>query len=187
MRVVCTVRWNVFFQHKSNIVFFDIFNCCIAAKTLVRYRMFKACGIYSSFNTKTFKFVSFCGIKVMKYFVSNGVTGKIITVLMGTFVTCYNWHHWLLNFIVWRVCRFYLNLRESGLVKHPTFRMPRIHVRRTDFGISQEVMEAAATEVISNNNQLEASLKSTEFDLSFHRFCVKLSKNENPQNGLQTI
>jgi len=65
--------------------------------------------------------------------------------------------------------------------------MPRTHVRRTDIGISQEVMEAAATEVISNNRSGRSVAE--EYGIchaSFHRFCVKLSKNENPQNGLQT-
>jgi hypothetical protein len=62
--------------------------------------------------------------------------------------------------------------------------MPRTRVRRTDREISQEVIKAAATEVIRNNRSVRSVDK--EFGIchiSLHRFSVKLRKYEKSQTG----
>jgi len=62
--------------------------------------------------------------------------------------------------------------------------VPRTRVRRRGRGISQEVIEAATVEVISNNRSVRSVAK--EFGIchiSLHRFCVKLRKNEKSQTG----
>jgi hypothetical protein len=62
--------------------------------------------------------------------------------------------------------------------------MPRTRVWLTDRGISQEIMEAGAAEVIGNNRSVRSVAKELGiFHASLHRFCVKLRKNENPQTG----
>jgi hypothetical protein len=67
-------------------------------------------------------------------------------------------------------------------VKYPIFfRMPRTRARRTDRGISQEVMEAASAEVISNNTSVRSvGGEYGIFHVSLHRSSVKLSKNDPP-------
>jgi hypothetical protein len=64
---------------------------------------------------------------------------------------------------------------------HIFFVLLSTRVRRSDRGISQQVVGAAGAEM--DNSEFGAALKCAEFFLFLGRFCIKLLKDVSPKWG----